>query len=1411
MITITFLPAGDPQAVLNVTSGVTRPAADCAAGSGPCLTLHFTMPSTVSATYPDGLAGPAEIRVTNGATAAVIGPLSQPRPDTTCDKMAETVFKQFTVLPPPNVFRTLVDNPATRVLAALDGSGSLLIPFDYRAVLPLGPAEPVAALLSGSTSIDAFQSAPGTPIDVPDSSWVRSFTIDGRPVPPLLRATDAGNQVFGASDGAEGIVRLARTLGGAPPIFDLQYLRSSNGRGPVVIPGGRYSLPPPGPAVPLANLRSTAVAAAFTRDESLEGNLNGAPFSSDTDENDDVVEIIDVATFTSTLTGMAASPTNNPIVGGAVVETGGDLVALLESEAGQGGADLNGNGQPGSDDVLRVLTTTGTQLTPTAPGAALLGSPFPGVDRRSLAIDGSLVYFREPNVGFQTRSGFIEQGLDVAVSRDGRFIFTTNPSSTGGCGEIRARRRDGATGGLLSSPPGTRGQCSITKGANGVVVSPSGNIVYVAAPTVSTVSAFRLSIAPDQISIGGSPGSNETSFLHNATANDGLLGVTRLAITPGTSDGSIFGPRVSLYALAPANNAITAFNVSENFILVQPPVLGFVKTLLGGTCTPDATHGCLANFSDPRNLVVSPDGKHVYVAVHGTSRIKGFVRTTNSAAISEIGEWVDGSSGGSLLGGAIDVAISPDGNFVYALADTDAAITIFSRNATSGLLTLVGTVSNGGSVTGLSQGRRILVSPDGHALVVSNASSQVVVFDRNTATGALIINQQAGSGPTGLATANLAISPDSEHVYLEKNNQDSGDVFTRPSRLRAFDASTGQTRPGLDSLNTRTNMVSVAAGRAAYLEPVNLFGSEFTLVGLYDAATDTSQSLDSLTAIADRLALSSQILAVAAPESRVGDADGDGNTSEDTLLVVPTANPNAAPTIVGVDALDLGATDICEGGTNAGDACVTSADCAGGSCVGVAVALKVRASNFDGGQDLALSVYRFGDPVALEIGKNVVDFEVSGNLIAFRDSENGLFRLNCNDHNEISFDNDDGDCTDLVMRIFDLKTWQLIDTRQATIKCEQPGCEPGRPYKILGDSVAFLTREADQGNQDLDGNGVATDTVVQVYNVRSAQTKINKIRPGATILPPLPTTFLGAPIVYREVLESDIGRDVNEDGDQSDIVVLVDGDSDGDGVFDSTDDCVETPDPQQLDSDGDGLGDACDPTPFCGAIAPAAPPVPRGRRERLPGRARQGRADDRQELHQGARSLPRPGRERQAERRRDDALPRLARHRRAAERRQHQPEDHARGRAAAEHDREEVHPGAARVARRLREHGERGRRVLDEPGGDGGDRDHQPGVRRRRRDRRRQPAALPEGDRQADDDLLDERRHGAAQLHRRGQRRPHRRQRAAALPRRRVADRCHRADLRADQRQARARRREAHAGARRLVSWGRAGAARCVR
>ena len=122
-----------------------------------------------------------------------------------------------------------------------------------------------------------------------------------------------------------------------------------------------------------------------------------------------------------------------------------------------------------------------------------------------------------------------------------------------------------------------------------------------------------------------------------------------------------------------------------------------------------------------------------------------------------------------------------------------------------------------------------------------------------------------------------------------------------------------------------------------------------------------------------------------------------------------------------------------------------------------------------------------------------------------------------------------------------------------------------------------------------------------VYDVPTARSQVLSAVDAAGTLqqpssvngtpPPLPT-FADGTIVYKQVKESDIGRDLNEDGDMNDVVTLVDGDSDGDGVFDSGDVCTETSNPNQLDTDGDLLPDACDPNPYCGNVAPMAPPAP---------------------------------------------------------------------------------------------------------------------------------------------------------------------------------------------------------------------------
>ena len=162
--------------------------------------------------------------------------------------------------------------------------------------------------------------------------------------------------------------------------------------------------------------------------------------------------------------------------------------------------------------------------------------------------------------------------------------------------------------------------------------------------------------------------------------------------------------------------------------------------------------------------MLSPDGASLYVAVHGTDRVRGFKRHTGGA-IEGIGEWIDGSNGGPSLAGPVDVAVSPDGKQVYVLADGDASLSTFSRDQTTGLLTFVSAIVNSG-IHPIQQPTDLVVSPDGKAVYVVGTNSRAT-FARNTATGTLTwVDGQAGDSRLR-SPSDATMSPDSERLYIQ--------------------------------------------------------------------------------------------------------------------------------------------------------------------------------------------------------------------------------------------------------------------------------------------------------------------------------------------------------------------------------------------------------------------------------------------------------------------------------------------------------------------------------------------------------------------------------------------------------------------------------------------------------------------
>lgn len=140
--------------------------------------------------------------------------------DGTCGTAPHPLFAHFTALPPPNDFQALCVEPSppctgrqTELRFTTDAAGNLLLPVDWRGVLP-GAAVPVARLLRGASSVPAFPDR-DAPIRIPGRSFLRSFSPDGGPLPPIFEpqadpVAPGELTLFGSADADRTVLFLAR-------------------------------------------------------------------------------------------------------------------------------------------------------------------------------------------------------------------------------------------------------------------------------------------------------------------------------------------------------------------------------------------------------------------------------------------------------------------------------------------------------------------------------------------------------------------------------------------------------------------------------------------------------------------------------------------------------------------------------------------------------------------------------------------------------------------------------------------------------------------------------------------------------------------------------------------------------------------------------------------------------------------------------------------------------------------------------------------------------------------------------------------------------------------------------------------------------------------------------------------------
>jgi DNA-binding beta-propeller fold protein YncE len=265
---------------------------------------------------------------------------------------------------------------------------------------------------------------------------------------------------------------------------------------------------------------------------------------------------------------------------------------------------------------------------------------------------------------------------------------------------------------------------------------------------------------------------------HGCARARGLGGSAEVAVSPGGG---------SVYVASLGSDAVAVFRRGAR--------VGKLRQLRGraGCRRHRGGRGCgrARALRDPSAIVVSPDGRHVYVGALRSQAIAVFARSRRTGALRQLG----GRAGcvsdrpgarcgqGRALSRPSALALSPGGRFLYA--GSDAGIAVFRRNARTGRLVQLSGADGcvtAEAVEGCARGRALALVADvaldrrGDSFYAASLrDNAVAVFDlvrgvpRQLAGAAGCISHLGEGGCTPartlLGASGLAGSPNGAQLY----------------------------------------------------------------------------------------------------------------------------------------------------------------------------------------------------------------------------------------------------------------------------------------------------------------------------------------------------------------------------------------------------------------------------------------------------------------------------------------------------------------------------------------------------------------------------------------------------------------------------------------------------------------------
>ncbi len=477
---------------------------------------------------------------------------------------------------------------------------------------------------------------------------------------------------------------------------------------------------------------------------------------------------------------LAVLLTQNPNYGSPAIDAGSNTVCaspLIDNQDETGGVrpqnGTNSNGAPACDIGAMEAATAKPiyNSTPLPPGPINFGNVV-----QNTSIPGSLTVQNPGNYTLTLSSPSNTNGTDFTVDTSGFPVKI----GAGSQSQINMTCKPGSIGPKsstfsFSTNDSTKPQVSFTLLCNGV------------STPVPTFSPYPL---PGPVEFAGATLGKTTT--NTIVITNTATGPVTLIITPtGLTGDPDFTYTVALPIHLTPNTAATIYVICKPLLLglrsavlhlstndpSQSTVTYPLNCLSAAPASPYLVYGYgimaggfagfTSDLSSPNGVAVSPDGNFAYTA--GSSAKGGRIAVAQkNPVLGFLGNQALGDSRAD-LSSPDGLAVSPDGNFLFATSYSNNALVTYHRNLATGAITYLSTLTH----AGMANAYGVTFSPDNqYAYVNAYGDGDIVVFKQTSGVWGYssLINATSYTTKTLNAATSVTVSPDGRNVYVTALN-----------------------------------------------------------------------------------------------------------------------------------------------------------------------------------------------------------------------------------------------------------------------------------------------------------------------------------------------------------------------------------------------------------------------------------------------------------------------------------------------------------------------------------------------------------------------------------------------------------------------------------------------------------------